>query len=101
MRAWRLSKTLFSCPEYVWMKYHCFMQLSLYSSQPADQPIETLQHVNPDVVPGKKVDGEEDHTDNHDDGGLLHLIPRRKRRFVEFATSLFDELADPVLVLLL
>ena len=77
------------------------MQMSLYSDQQIDQPIETLQHVNPDVVPGEKVDGEEDNTDNHNDGRLLHLISRRKRRLVELATSLFDKLADPVLMLLL
>jgi hypothetical protein len=68
----------------------------LYTDKPIDQPIQALKHVDPNMVHYEKVNGEEDHADYHDDRGLLHVVARRKRRFVEFGTSFPNKLAYSV-----
>src|SRR5829696_8968540 len=78
IRAWRLSTTLFSCPEYVWIKYHCFIVNYLKTRQFADHPGQTVQEIYPGFVDNKKVQREENNADDNDDHRVPYIFRRRE-----------------------
>src|SRR5215217_7256038 len=94
IRAWRLSTTLFSCPEYVWIKYHCFISKTLSPRDLVNNPCNGFQNVHPRLIDQKKVNSKEDNADDDDDGRVLYILRRRKCSAVQLGTSLFDKLAD-------
>src|SRR5918997_4638114 len=68
-RALRLSRTFFSCPEYVCRMNHCFIS-KLPRRSPSGGPEQLLQLRNQEretLVHDPQVDGEEDDGDDGDD----------------------------------
>src|SRR5687768_5285963 len=99
IRALRLSTTLFSCPEYVWMKNHCFiMEKPLVTRYLVDQPCQPVEKVLPPVVDGEQIDREEDDVYDHDDSRILDVLGRRERRAVELFPGVADEISDAFLL---
>src|SRR6185295_15561145 len=83
MRAFRLSRTFFSCPEYVWRMNHCCIRKLFPSGeaqQPCyflNQPIQPYDQARQSLIHSKQVNGEKDNGDDRDDGRVLHVFEIR------------------------
>src|SRR6185295_2515259 len=79
IRAFKLSRTFFSCPEYVWRINHCCIT-KLFSSGKAqppcylcDHPVQTVNQLRHPEIHQKQINREKDHGDERDDGRVLHV----------------------------
>src|SRR6476620_2077998 len=99
IRAWRLSTTLFSCPEYVWIKYHCFIVNYLKTRQFVDHPGQAVKEIDPRPIDNKKVQGKENNADDDDDHRVPDIFRRREARSFQFFAGVSDKIADAFLFL--
>src|SRR5215204_2082254 len=88
MRRSMVVRTLFSCPEYVFITYHFF---KTYDPLREYQPGEVVE----DVVPERDERREHEHDDQNHRGALLELIPVRPADLLELAPNPPHELLQP------
>src|ERR671912_2280034 len=98
MRAFRLSRTFFSCPEYVCKMNHCCIALTLSPPRrplgAADEPLHLLDEEREGAVNRVEVDREEQDGDDRDDRRVPDLHGRRPRHAPQLGADVAHELRD-------
>src|ERR1051325_3852441 len=90
-RAFRLSRTFFSCPEYVCRMNHCCMAET--SSRHSEEAVNLVEQKREETVGDIEVRGEEDDGEDRDDGRVPDLQARRPRRAPQLRPHVAHELA--------
>src|SRR5919106_6955250 len=92
IRAFKLSRTFFSCPEYVCRMNHCCIT-KLFSSgeaQPpcylANQPFQSRNEISHAQIDQKQVNRKKDHSDYCDDGRVLDVNESRPRNALHLSS---------------
>src|SRR6266850_6828186 len=71
----RLSRTLFSYPEYVCTMYHCFAMVTrLHLPRMLEDPIDDVEE---ERIHDPQEESEDEHRHDHDQGGALDFLPGR------------------------
>src|SRR2546423_7592954 len=89
MRALRLSRTFFSCPEYVCRMNHCCMTYTFLRHP--EEAVNLIEQERENPVHDEEVGGEEDDGDDRDDRRVPDLQGRGPRRPAQLRAHVAQE----------